>query len=202
MPRNCRQVGSARRGAGSMPAACRISQTVEGATAMPSLSSSPWIRRWPHSGFSRARRNTSLLIPGVVGGRPGLRRSLVSYFFAANLQCQARSVAGVTGNTSAQRRRGTIRASAASQARSAGSYRTRPACLHSTAFSCRSTSTSVAAAWSPRDSTTIRRVSGSQHVDDLAQHPPTQPSPCPAVGDSAGQPRNRVFERHTIIRCR
>jgi hypothetical protein len=36
----------------------------------------------------------------------------------------------------------------------------------------------------------------SQHVDDLEQHPPTQP--CPAVGDSAGQPRNRVFERHRI----
>ena len=33
--RNCRQLGPERRGAGSMPAACRISQTVDGATAMP-----------------------------------------------------------------------------------------------------------------------------------------------------------------------
>ena len=40
----------------------------------------------------------------------------------------------------------------------------------------------------------------SQHVDDFEQHPPTQPSPCPAVGESAGQPRNRVFERHRITR--
>jgi hypothetical protein len=39
----------------------------------------------------------------------GLRRPLVSYFLAASLRCQASSVAGVTGNTSDQRRRGTIR---------------------------------------------------------------------------------------------
>ncbi len=84
--------------------------------------------------LDRARRSTSRLIPGVAGGRPGLRRPLVSYFFAASLRCQASSVAGVTGNTSAQCRRGTIRASAANQARSAGSYRTRPACRRSTAF--------------------------------------------------------------------
>jgi hypothetical protein len=100
---------------------------VDGATAMPSFTSSPWIRRWPHSGFSRARRTTSRRMSGVAEGRPGLRRLLVSYFLAASLQCQVRSVAGVTGNTSAQRRRDTIRASAANQARSAGSYRTRSA---------------------------------------------------------------------------
>jgi len=66
-------------------------------------------------------------MPGLAGGRPGLRRLLVPYFPAASLRCQASSVAGVTGKTSAQRPRGTSRASAASQARSAGSYRTRPA---------------------------------------------------------------------------
>ena len=43
--RNCRQAGPERCGAGSRPAACRISQTVDGATAMPSFTSSPWIRR-------------------------------------------------------------------------------------------------------------------------------------------------------------
>ena len=43
------------------------------------------------------------------------------YFPAASLRCQASSVAGVTGKTSPQRLRGTSRASAASQARSAGS---------------------------------------------------------------------------------
>ena len=42
----------------------QISQTVDGAMAMPSFTSSPWIRRWPHSGFSRARRSTSRLMPG------------------------------------------------------------------------------------------------------------------------------------------
>jgi hypothetical protein len=44
---------------------------------------------------------------------PGLRRFLVSYFFAASLRCQASSVAGVTGKTSAQRLRRISRASAA-----------------------------------------------------------------------------------------
>jgi hypothetical protein len=62
----------------------------------------------------------------------------------------------VTGNTARQRRRDTIRASAANHTRSADSYRTRPACPRSTALSCRSTSTSTTAAWSPRHSTTIR----------------------------------------------
>ena len=58
-------------------------------------------------------------MPGTVGGRPGLRRLLVSYVFAASLRCQASSVAGVTGKTSAPRRRGTSRGSAANQARPA-----------------------------------------------------------------------------------
>ena len=38
----------------------------------------------------------------------GLRRLLVSYFFAASLRCQASRVAGVTGKTSAQRLRGRL----------------------------------------------------------------------------------------------
>jgi hypothetical protein len=166
--------------AGSMPAACRISQTVDGATAMPSLSSSPWIRRWPHSGFSRARRSTSRLILGVAGGRPGLRRPLVSYFFAASLRCQARSVAGVTGNTSAQRRRDTIRASAAKRGPLARTGPGRPAGAaprsHAGAPAFRPLS--------PGRCGTARqpgRVSAcGQRVDDLEQHPPSQPSLSPA----------------------
>src|SRR5580704_5062459 len=67
--RNCRQVGPARRGAGSMPAACRIFHTVDGATAMPSFVSSPRMRRCPHSGFSFARRTTRRAVPGSAGGR-------------------------------------------------------------------------------------------------------------------------------------
>ena len=50
--RNCRQVGPDPRGAGSMPAARKISHTVDGATVTPSFVSSPSIRRYPHSGFS------------------------------------------------------------------------------------------------------------------------------------------------------
>ena len=45
-------------------------------------------------------------MPGTVAGLPGRRRLLVSYFLAASLRCQASSVAGVTGKTPAQRRRG------------------------------------------------------------------------------------------------
>ena len=53
------------------------------------------------------RQATSRAMPGLAGGRPGLRRLLVPYFPAASLRCQASSVAGVTGKTSAQRPRGT-----------------------------------------------------------------------------------------------
>ena len=41
----------------------------------------------------------------TIGGRPGLRRLLVSYFLAASLRCQATSVASVTGKISVQRLR-------------------------------------------------------------------------------------------------
>ncbi len=79
----------------------------------------------------------------------GLRCLLVSYFFAASLQCQASSVAGVTGKISGQRLRGRSRASAANHTLSAGLYQTRLTWRRSTAFSCRSTSSSAVFAWSP-----------------------------------------------------
>ena len=144
-----------------MPATRRISHTVDGATVTPSLISSPWIRRCPHRGFSRARRTTRRAMLGTVGGRPGLRRLLVSYLLPASLRCQARSVAGVTGKISVQRLRGRSRASAASHTRSAGSYRTRLACRRSTAFSCRSTSSSASLARSPRNTRTARPSTGT-----------------------------------------
>jgi hypothetical protein len=56
-------------------------------------------------------------MPGAAGGRPGLRRPLVSYFLPASLRCQASSVAGVTGKISVQRLRGRSRASAANHTR-------------------------------------------------------------------------------------
>jgi hypothetical protein len=92
-----------------------------------------------------------------------LRLWLVSYLPAASLWCQASSVAGVTGKMSVQRRRGSSRASAASHTRSAALYRIRPACRRSTAFSCRSASSSASFVLSLRNSSTakpsIRRTS-------------------------------------------
>ncbi len=38
-----------------------------------------------------------------------------------------------------------------------------------------------------------------QRVDDLEQHPASQPSPCPPVGNSAGQQCNRVSGRHSMV---
>ncbi len=114
------------------------------------------MRRCPHSGFSFARRTTRRATPGTVGGRPGLRRMLVSYLPPASLRCQARSVASVTGKIPVQRLRGRSRASAANHTRSPGSYRTRPIFRRSTAFSCRSTSNSASFARSPRNTRTAR----------------------------------------------
>jgi transposase len=74
-----------------------------------------------HSGLSFARRTTRRAMLRTVGGRPGARCLLVSYFFAASLRCQASNVAGLTGKTSVQRVRGMSRASAASHTRSDGS---------------------------------------------------------------------------------
>ena len=65
------QVGPVRRGAGPIPASCRICHTVEAAIVWPSLTSSPCTRRCPHAGFSIAMRITSFLIAAAVDGRPG-----------------------------------------------------------------------------------------------------------------------------------
>ena len=62
--KDCRQVGPARRCAGSVPAARKISQTAGGATVTPGFISSPWIRRCPHGGFSFARSAKSRVMPG------------------------------------------------------------------------------------------------------------------------------------------
>jgi hypothetical protein len=104
---------------------------------------------------------------------------------------------GGTGNTSLQRRRGMSRASAASHTRSAGSYRTRLTWRRSTAFSCRSTSSSAFFAWSLPNIRTarpsIRHVSMYTILSSTgsASHHRVQ-----AAGDDAGQPLNRVLERH------
>lgn len=60
-----------RSGAGSTPVSVKISHTVETATFTPRTSSSPWTRRYPQLGFSRARRNTRARTGRTVRGRPG-----------------------------------------------------------------------------------------------------------------------------------
>ncbi|MCI2421417.1 hypothetical protein MOQ72_28675 [Saccharopolyspora sp. K220] len=60
-----------RSGAGSIPAPCKISQTVDAATFTPRVSNSPWSRRYPQLGFSFARRSTKARTERTVRGRPG-----------------------------------------------------------------------------------------------------------------------------------
>ena len=154
------------------------------------------MRRWPHSRFSRARRTTGRVVPGVVGRRPGRRRSEVSYFFATSLRCHASSVAGqmgtprpsacagraVTGRrtrpgppagTGSARPGGAPRFRAATPATRCPSPRHRGTAGRSGRVSDRSADRRSSAA--PGQSTTI------------ALHP---------AGRSAGQPPNRVIERH------
>ncbi len=69
--RNCFQVGPVRRGAGPIPASCRICHTVDAAIGWPSLTSWPCTCRCPHAGLSVAMRITSLRIAAAVDGRPG-----------------------------------------------------------------------------------------------------------------------------------
>jgi len=46
-------------------------QTLAGARSIPRTESSPWIRRWPHVGFSLAKRITTWTVPAGMLGRPG-----------------------------------------------------------------------------------------------------------------------------------
>jgi hypothetical protein len=97
MRRNWRQLEPEGRGAGSMPAACRISPDGgrrHGDAELHQLALDPAMA--PQRILPRQAQYQSL-DTRVAGGRPGLRRPLVSYFLAASLRCQARSVAGVTG---------------------------------------------------------------------------------------------------------
>ena len=91
---------------------------------MASLTRPPWILRWPQVGLPFAIVSTSFLTAAAVGGLPGFRRALQSHLRATSQRCKAGSVTGLTGNTSAQRRRGISEESAANQNRSAGSSRT------------------------------------------------------------------------------
>ncbi len=124
--RNPAQLSAVRSGAGSMPASLSISQTVDAATLIPRTSSSPWMRRYPHELFSRARRSTSARTDRTVGGRPArLGRGMRAWCVAIRSRCQRRMV---SGRTSSRIWRSTVRGSrwgsAARKARSAGVNRT------------------------------------------------------------------------------
>jgi hypothetical protein len=93
--RNCDQLSSARRGAGSIPRRRRIAQIVLGASAIPSPTSSPWMRRYPQVGFSRAMRSTSSQMPLSVRGRPRATRAYVQRR-ATSWRCQRKRVTGDT----------------------------------------------------------------------------------------------------------
>jgi hypothetical protein len=106
----------------------RICHTVDGATMMPSPASSPWIRRYPHDSFSRARRSTTDRTVRRTGGRPERpRRDNRTHRRRTMSRCQRKTVAGVTiSRNPARRPTGSVPASNASHARP-GSRRGRSA---------------------------------------------------------------------------
>ena len=94
--RNSVQVTSDRFGAGSMPLSLRICHTVEDAILCPRPTSSPCMRRWPHVGFSFARRTINCRSSAVVGGLPGRLRGGRVQCLAMRFRCQRSNVSGVT----------------------------------------------------------------------------------------------------------
>jgi hypothetical protein len=128
--RNCDQVGPFDRRAGWRPLALRISQTVDAATLTPRPAISPWILRYPHSGFSRASRRTRAWIFRRVAGRPVLAcADLAARRRRTMSRCQRRIVSGVTSSRSPWRRAlGITARRAASRARSAQFSRGRHGC--------------------------------------------------------------------------
>ena len=62
---------------GSMPTSLRICHTIDGASVYPKPVNSPWMRRYPQPGLSRAISSTSARIACAVFGaqEPGADRS-------------------------------------------------------------------------------------------------------------------------------
>ena len=105
---------------------------------------------------------------------------LVSYLLPASLRCQAGSVAGVTGKISVQRLRGRSlsRASAANQARSAGSYRTRRACpAQHRVLVPEYQQLGILGPVAAEHQDGQAEYAARQQIDDPEQHPASQPSP-------------------------
>jgi hypothetical protein len=80
---------------GSIPWSRRMLPTVVSEISCPRLARAPWMRSWPHAGFSRPMRNTSSMISGRTRGRPtARRRSLQVHFSATSCRCPRRMVSG------------------------------------------------------------------------------------------------------------
>ena len=117
---------------------------------------------------------------GTVGGRPGFRRPLVSYFFAASLRCQASSVADVTGKMPASTRGGRSRASAANHTRSAGVSHPADVAAQHGVLVPEYQQLSILRPVAAEHQDSHAEYPARQQVGDLEQHPASQPSPCQA----------------------
>jgi hypothetical protein len=186
--RNSAQLCSSRFGAGSIAASLRIAQTVLAATSTPRPTSSPWIRRYPHAGFSPASRTTSSRISAAVAGRPGQRCGYVQRR-ATRSRCQRSSVAGVTNADLRHARRGSTRLSAANNARSACVKSGRATCRSSTRSWWRSSRISISFSRSERRRST---TSSSSRRTDQYTNDRTTPRERPATAaDPTHQPTRR-----------
>jgi len=148
--------------------------------------------------FSFARRTARRAMLGTVGGRPGLRRLLVSYFLAGSPRCQASSVAGVTGRL----RPSDCGASVVPARRTAPGRpaRTLSALRAGAALRSRGGVLAVRHLWPGPCGTPGREAQypANQEAGDHEQTRPANRHCVQAAGDCAGQPRNRVFGRHRI----
>jgi hypothetical protein len=70
--------------------------TVDCATSNPSISSSPWIRGAPHSGFSWLMRRMRSRRPQSIFGRPALHRDFQRQNVLNPARCQRSIVSGST----------------------------------------------------------------------------------------------------------
>jgi hypothetical protein len=166
--RNCRQVRSARRGAGSTPARLRSSHTVLGATRYPSCASSPWMRRYPQVGFSAAIRKIRHRSSRGVDGRPGGRWGLVQWRLTS-ARCQRSKVSGVTTRW-CRRSLERSRVNAARMARPGQVGHGLVTCRRSTATSWRSTSSSAFLDVCPRASSASQPRSWQREpAEELAE---------------------------------
>jgi hypothetical protein len=93
--RNRDQLGPIRRGAGPRPALRKTVATVVAETLIPSPFSSPWMRMWPHVGFSRASRLIRSRVSAATAGRPS-PRGRCGRFPCNSARCRRRSVCGLT----------------------------------------------------------------------------------------------------------